>query len=522
MRIGGYFPLLTGKQKKEMRINSGFMDDIGDAISSAFGGGGDANDGDGLSAGGRGSNIAERNASDFERRVGTTIGGMLGGPLGSLGMGGLIDSNPHQIDLNTGEVIRGDQGEAEIGSSGGNNRGDIQTLFGGGQVPVMTNAAGQLVDAAGNLVNQQGQQVDASGRAMSDSDIAIQKALGFTDSANSLAVDEIKRGQGEAVRAFNDSKYNALQSIQGGLDQGNSSLRDNAAAAQGFLSSGAADAQGYLQTQADRGIGGIRDQLAITQGRLDPYTQAGNRALATTEDFLGQSGVEAQQNAFDNFTESPGQAFFREQQEQARLRNSAATGGLGGGRVQMALQDDAFGRASTRLDNQLNRLSELSGRGQQSATQQGQFGQAAESDISQLLAQLGGRQSDVSTSTAARQAGVSSNLGAGLAALAETAAGRQANTQSQFGRDLANSTANSYSSLANLAQGAGQDRSSAVLGQQIANSTAQTEANRLAAMQQQQSAQQDSDFQNQLLGLGGDIFGKQIASGVGNLFGGLF
>ena len=55
--------------------------------------------------------------------------------------------------------------------------------------------------------------------------------------------------------------------------------------------------------------------------------------------FSGALGPEAQAAAFANFRESAGQKYFRERQEQALLRNAAAIGGIGGGRVRTALQE---------------------------------------------------------------------------------------------------------------------------------------------------------------------------------------
>jgi hypothetical protein len=98
-------------------------------------------------------------------------------------------------------------------------------------------------------------------------------------------------------------------------------------------------------------------------GRLTPYTEAGRGALTEQQALLGLSGQGAQQEAYARFTESPGQAFLRERQERALLRNAAAIGGLGGGNVRTALQEQAFGRAQTDLDRQLTRLGVVSGQG---------------------------------------------------------------------------------------------------------------------------------------------------------------
>jgi len=107
------------------------------------------------------------------------------------------------------------------------------------------------------------------------------------------------------------------------------------------------------------------------------------------------SAQEQQAQAFSQLKESPGQQFLRKRQEKAILRNASATGGLGGGNVLNALQENAFNLAQTDIENQFGRLGQLSGRGQQagselgsgavrSAGDLGQFGQANVSNISNL------------------------------------------------------------------------------------------------------------------------------------------
>lgn len=105
--------------------------------------------------------------------------------------------------------------------------------------------------------------------------------------------------------------------------------------------------------------------------RLDPYAQAGTAALSEQQALLGLGSPEEQQAAMSRFTESPGQRFLRERQEKALLRNQAAIGGLGGGNIRTALQEQAFGRSQTDLQNQIDRLSGLSGQGFAAARGQG-------------------------------------------------------------------------------------------------------------------------------------------------------
>lgn len=107
-------------------------------------------------------------------------------------------------------------------------------------------------------------------------------------------------------------------------------------------------------------FGAFRDESA--QG-LSPYTEVGGQAAREQAALLGLGGPGAQEAAFGRFVESPGQEFFRKRQERALLRNQAAIGGLGGGNVRTALQDQAFQRAQTDYQNRLSRLGALADRG---------------------------------------------------------------------------------------------------------------------------------------------------------------
>jgi hypothetical protein len=118
----------------------------------------------------------------------------------------------------------------------------------------------------------------------------------------------------------------------------------------------------------NRQLGGqFRELRGENIGALAPFAEAGRGALAEQQAILGLGGQEAQEAAMGRFSESPGQRFLRERQEKATLRNAAALGGLGGGNVRSALQEQAFGRAQTGLQQHLANLGALSGRGQQAA-----------------------------------------------------------------------------------------------------------------------------------------------------------
>ena len=135
------------------------------------------------------------------------------------------------------------------------------------------------------------------------------------------------------------------------------------------------------------GAGAARDASgALVQGfqmgqqQFKPFQEAGVEALNQQRALLGLTGPEEQEAAFASFAETPGQQFLRDRQQKALLRNAAAIGGLGGGNIRTALQQQAADIASTEFGNQFSRLGQLRTGGQQAAggvaNLMGQAGQA--------------------------------------------------------------------------------------------------------------------------------------------------
>lgn len=111
---------------------------------------------------------------------------------------------------------------------------------------------------------------------------------------------------------------------------------------------------GWAQNQADKDA---------NKAMLSPYTKAGAAASDEQMALLGLRGKKAGTEAMGRFSESPGQRFMRERAEKSLLRNASAIGGLRGGNVRSALVEQGVGFAAQDYDNQLRRLSSLSGRG---------------------------------------------------------------------------------------------------------------------------------------------------------------
>ena len=138
-------------------------------------------------------------------------------------------------------------------------------------------------------------------------------------------------------------------------------------------------AQGALAAEE-----GINRRFDITQENLRPFQEAGVGALGRQQALLGLSGQDAQQQAFQDFNESPGQAFLRNRGEKALLRNASAIGGLGGGNVRSALQQQGIGFAQQDFQNQFGRLGQIAGQGQAATTTGGQLGAQAAGQAGQF------------------------------------------------------------------------------------------------------------------------------------------
>jgi len=137
------------------------------------------------------------------------------------------------------------------------------------------------------------------------------------------------------------------------------------------------------------GIAEQRRQRDITRQDFSGFVERGGAAGEREAAFLGLRGTEAEQAAISGFQESPGQVFLRERQERALLRNEAAIGGLGGGNVRTALQEQAFGIASTQLSERKDRLAGVARRGLSAVGQQAGIGADISTNIAGLLSERG-------------------------------------------------------------------------------------------------------------------------------------
>ncbi len=190
------------------------------------------------------------------------------------------------------------------------------------------------------------------------------------------------------------------------------------------LSADSAIAAAQIQERtAQEALGETRRQYDVTRADQLPFIEAGQGAVGQQQRLLGLDGQAEQQQAFGQYAESPGQAWLREQTMQGVLNNAAATGGLRGGNVLRALQENSAGLASQDYGNYYNRLAGLSGSGQTATSNLGALG-AQQSGLAANLINMGG------------QAGASGLLGSAQArssGLQQQAQMGAAQTQSNIG-----------------------------------------------------------------------------------------
>jgi len=221
-----------------------------------------------------------------------------------------------------------------------------------------------------------------------------------------------------------------------------------------------------LQSGLSASLSGLEQGINLGRQDLSPFAQQGAGAINLQGALSGAAGQQAQQEAFANFNVSPGQQFLRDRQEQALLRNQAAIGGLGGGNVRGALQQQAVGFAQQDLNDQFSRLGQVSGQGLQAAGQQaqlaGQGGQQASNLAFQTGQSLSGGRTRAGEQIAQAIGGTTSALanlqaqqGAGISDLLGTTGGNLANLLSSAGAAQGQSNADLAALLANIATSSG-------------------------------------------------------------------
>ncbi len=245
-----------------------------------------------------------------------------------------------------------------------------------------------------------------------------------------------------------------------------------------------------LRRALEGSTGAIETGIARGAEITDPFTQGGTQAFNLQGALSGALGPQAQQQAFADFQASPGQEFLTGEAERSLLRNQAAIGGLGGGNVRSALQEQAIGLAAQDFGNQFGRLGQVSGLGAQLAGQQAGANVAGGQNLAnlafgtgqtlaggrtrageQIAGQIGATTSALANLAAQQGGGLSDILGAGggnLANLLSGAGQAQGTSQEQLAAILANIATGQGSQIAGLPGVPGVQQTTGQLGN-IAN-----------------------------------------------------
>lgn len=320
-----------------------------------------------------------------------------------------------------------------------------------------------------------------------------------------------------------------------GIAQSTNTLRDAEAAARADLGPAMEEVARLYGLNIDdlRAAGQVaREDIERTYGQaggmFSPYQQAGTTALQQQLALSGALGPEAFQQAY---VESPYIQFLREQGERSTLAGAAATGGLGGGRVQQELVRFGQGLAGQGLQQQIQNLSGLSGMGMQAA--------GAGADI---LTGMGTNLANLGTGTAQniagqRQglAGERSQYGVNLANLASSTGTNIANLQAQYAQNLANQRAragellagqvgSATAGLSGLAEAQGTNLANILnqygtAGLNLSQNYATGQINALGQTAQDTANAQQNYAINQAAALGGQPFQQQQPFSYGQAFG---
>lgn len=247
----------------------------------------------------------------------------------------------------------------------------------------------------------------------------VRNALQATQEAQDKALPLIEQGFTQSRAAISEGADSARQNLLSGQDSSLKSL------AGGYDAARAQATSGFNQAGQE-----LTGAYTSAQQNFQPYAEQGAGASQMQAALSGALGPEAERQAIANFTESPGQKYLRDQQEQALLRNESALGGglSGSGRVLTALQEQAMGRASTNLDNRFNQAGVVANRGA-----------AANESIANLKVGLGTSKSAIQQQLASLLSGMSVSQGAGAAGIQATGASNMANLNTSTAAQLAQS-----------------------------------------------------------------------------------
>ena len=334
----------------------------------------------------------------------------------------------------------------DLTSGAATARSDLTSGLTGGLADLQAGASQARGDIAGALAATRSALSSGAGGAQGRIDSSLRDALASIDAGALQARGDI----GDAFGA-------AQGSIGAGAEQARSDLQSALTGAESAVTAGTGRAEQALTGQTDAGLSALRDSLAgargdiemtynAATGQYEPYQAAGADALQREAALSGALGADAQAAAFQEFQESPGQQWLREQSERALTRNAAATGDIGGGNIARELQAQAQGLALQDLDRQTSNLRSLATRGQQAA-----------GDVAALQARQGDQLSNLGLTGGLQELSSRERLGQLLAGTAQNEGQLLSALRAQSGRDLASSGQSASQQLAALQSQEGQN-----------------------------------------------------------------
>lgn len=217
-------------------------------------------------------------------------------------------------------------------------------------------------------------------------------AGGAKKKASRRATVDLQQGNDRSRETLLKNNWIATEARMKGLADASGRV-DAATAAQ---LAGLYDARGNIDAATGARVAGIDAAIGSEQagiGRirdlLKPYIGAGEQGLSGMMALMGLNGAAAQEQAISSIKTGGQFTELARQQEEALLANSAATGGLRGGRTQDALAASRSGMLQGLIDRQLSAFGGLATLGGNAASNLSGFEQNSTGAISGLQAGRG-------------------------------------------------------------------------------------------------------------------------------------
>jgi hypothetical protein len=254
---------------------------------------------------------------------------------------------------------------------------------------------------------------------------------------------------------------NPANTQQYGLSGSENALNQGMQGAGQALQTGNNQALGTLQSGYSSALNQLgQGQQALGGNFAGGGAQVGLAAQQQQGALSGAMGQQAQQEAFQQFNQSPGQQFLQDQGMRQVVNANSATGGIGGGNILRELQQQGQGLAQQDFQNQFNNLGQLSSQGIQASGQNARNALSAANSSANLF----GQGANMSGQLAQQGAGLQSSQGTNIANLLSGTANNISQGRLQAGRDIAGNVSSNAGALSSLANQQGQGLSDIVGG----------------------------------------------------------